>query len=147
MGPGLGGDVMAVVTLSTLAYRSLVIEKGGPGADGDSAAAGACQGVRDVADRGANVFTRDPKSGNSGAPHQAEGPSPQRLDALEHEARGLLNLIGLLSKCLGAGWGSQSERLEWRMQVADAELRLDEICQAGVPRNFDTATPGASGRP
>ena len=137
---------MAAVTLSTLAYRSLVIEAGGPGVDGDSAAAGAFQRVRVVADRGADVFTRDPAPGNPGAARPAEGPSPKRVDALEHEARGLLNLIGLLSKCLAAGWGSQSERLEWRVQVADAERRLDEICQAGVPRNFETAAPGASGR-
>ena len=53
--------------------------------------------------------------------------------AREHEARGLLNLVGLLSHCLRNAVGTDDERRQWRREVEEAAERLECFRRAGVP--------------
>jgi hypothetical protein len=62
--------------------------------------------------------------------HNAEARSA------EHEARGLINVIGLLSRCLDLGRGTEMERLSWVSQVEEAELQLERLYAAGLSRGF-----------
>ena len=52
--------------------------------------------------------------------------------AREHEARGLLNLVGLLSHCLRNAVATQDERRQWRREVEEAAERLESLRRAGV---------------
>jgi hypothetical protein len=63
---------------------------------------------------------------------------------MEHRARGLLNLIALLSRCLGSGSGSPGERGEWRTEIDEATERLEALYHSGLPRTF---LPGPPARP
>jgi hypothetical protein len=79
-------------------------------------------------------------AGRAGRP---AGGSWSRPEEREHAARGLLNLVALLTRCVEGGGGSQAERLEWRRQVADARARLEALYQSGLSRTF--LTDGAPG--
>ena len=52
--------------------------------------------------------------------------------AREHEARGLLNLVGLLSHCLRNAIATDDERRQWRREVEEAAERLESLRRAGV---------------
>ena len=131
---------MTAVTLSTLADRSLVIDDSVP-------AAGRLPG-REEGRCVAVVSDVDTKSSARPAPGVADPASARaprpvteawaRPDVREHRARGLLNLITLLTRCLESGGGSQAERLEWRRQTAEAADRLEMLYQSGLPRTFLT---------
>jgi hypothetical protein len=56
--------------------------------------------------------------------------------SVEHEARGLINAIGLLSRCLDRGAGTEMERVSWFRQIPEAEARLEKLYAAGLSRRF-----------
>jgi hypothetical protein len=55
--------------------------------------------------------------------------------ALEHEARGLLNLIVIASRCLETS-ADDGEREAWRQEIHAAREHLDGLYQAGLPLDF-----------
>ena len=63
-----------------------------------------------------------------------------RPDVMEHEARGLLNLITLLSRCLRDA-GGNAEHARWQAEVDEAKARLERLYEAGLSRTFLTDKP------
>jgi hypothetical protein len=63
------------------------------------------------------------------------------LDRMEYEARGLLNLVCFVSRCLNDSGCSQDERIRWREELDRANARLEALYRAGLPRDFLT-NPG-----
>ena len=59
----------------------------------------------------------------------------------EHEARGLLNAIGLLTRCLEAVPATEDERLGWEREIRSSRERLECLYTAGLDRNFRSAAP------
>ena len=55
--------------------------------------------------------------------------------ALEHEARGLLNLIAIALRCAD-GSAEEADREHWCREVHQARERLEGLYQAGLPREF-----------
>ena len=55
--------------------------------------------------------------------------------ALEHEARGLLNLIAIALRCLDRS-AEGGEREVWRREIQAAREQLEGLCRAGLPRDF-----------
>jgi hypothetical protein len=55
--------------------------------------------------------------------------------ALEHEARGLLNLIVIASRCL-EGSADAGEREAWHREIHAAREQLEGLCGAGLSRTF-----------
>ena len=55
---------------------------------------------------------------------------------VEHEARGLLNAVGLLNRCLAIAVATEFERSEWTREVREAQQRLEELYAEGLDRNF-----------
>jgi hypothetical protein len=70
---------------------------------------------------------------------------PRRLDAdaLEHKARGLLNLIAVVTRCAQGGGATADERREWQRQIDDATAQLEAFYAAGLSRSFMTDKPAA----
>ena len=69
--------------------------------------------------------------------------------ALEHEARGLLNLIAIASRCLER-CAEEGEREGWRREIDVARGQLEGLHRAGLPVDFPkqpSAGPRASGGP
>jgi hypothetical protein len=57
----------------------------------------------------------------------------------EHEARGLLNAMGLLTRCLAAVPATADERLGWQREICESHERLERLYAAGLDRNFRSA--------
>jgi hypothetical protein len=55
--------------------------------------------------------------------------------ALEHEARGLLNLITIASRCREAT-ADEGDRETWCREIRAARDQLEGLCRAGLRRNF-----------
>src|SRR4051812_34530752 len=55
---------------------------------------------------------------------------------VEHEARGLLNAIGLLDRCLATVVATESERLGWSRELRESQQRLEQLYAEGLDRNF-----------
>ena len=81
-----------------------------------------------------------------GCPQQAvawgQPPSTARPDAaaewasaLEHEGRGLLNLIVIASRCVERA-ADEGEREDWRREIDRTRGRLERLYEAGLPRDF-----------
>ena len=56
---------------------------------------------------------------------------PQPL-ATEHEARGLQNLVALLSHCLLKTVATDEEKRRWSCEVEEAKQRLGQLRVSGV---------------
>lgn len=131
---------MNVVTLSTLPGHSLAVQE-----TNRPAPRGRAGGGRAAAPAGSILKVRVPEAAPRPVPHPRRPAEAgmKRLDRIEHEARGLLNLVTLLSRCLqgGDGGGSADERQAWRTEVAEANERLEGLYAAGLSRTFLTAPP------
>lgn len=57
-------------------------------------------------------------------------------EAMEHRARGLLNLVVLLSRCLQSGAASPDEKIQWRLHIDEANEGLRKLYGAGLSRTF-----------
>ena len=82
-------------------------------------------------------------------PHARDDARPRRrpdADAIEHQARGLLNLIALASRCAATAGAGDDQRRAWRLEIDDANQRLEALYRAGLSRNFMTDKPGAAAR-
>ena len=69
--------------------------------------------------------------------------------ALEHEARGLLNLVAIASRCEQRS-ADEGEREQWRREISKARGRLEGLYLAGLPRDFlkeASAEAGGAVRP
>jgi hypothetical protein len=69
----------------------------------------------------------------------ARPPVVRRLQIdrhLEHEARGLLNAIALLDRCLASVVATEFERQEWTREIHESRRRLEELYAKGLDRNF-----------
>jgi hypothetical protein len=60
------------------------------------------------------------------------GPS----HSVEHEARGLLNVIMLASHCLRRGTTTDEERRAWRDEIAGAVEQLERLHRQGTAGEF-----------
>jgi hypothetical protein len=60
--------------------------------------------------------------------------------AAEHEARGLLNLIVLVERCVKNGVGA-AHAVQWARDAASAREQLERLYAGGLPRGFMHATP------
>ena len=58
---------------------------------------------------------------------------------VEHEARGLLNAIGLLDRCLASVVATEFERQEWTREIQASRQRLEELYAEGLDRSFHVA--------
>ena len=77
------------------------------------------------------------------APHPQDGRTlsnhfPRSIEriAAEHKARGLLQLIELVTRCLECGAGTEKDVEPWARAVADAQEELAILYRAGLPRGF-----------
>jgi hypothetical protein len=80
-----------------------------------------------------------PKAAAAREEAAARPPVVRRLQIdrhLEHEARGLLNAIGLLDRCLASVVATDFEREEWTREIREARHRLDALYAEGLDRNF-----------
>lgn len=62
-------------------------------------------------------------------------PSPHHPSGhgdMENEARGLLNVIVLVSHCLRIVVGTEDERRQWRAEIAAAAEQLERLRSAGT---------------
>ena len=55
---------------------------------------------------------------------------------VEHEARGLLNAIGLLQHCLAGVVATEAERQGWTREINEARQQLERLYAEGLDRNF-----------
>jgi hypothetical protein len=60
--------------------------------------------------------------------------------AAKHEARGLLNLIVLVERCVKDGVGA-AYAVQWARDAASAREQLERLYAGGLPRGFMHATP------
>lgn len=65
----------------------------------------------------------------------SDTPSVERI-AAEHEARGLLNLIALVTWCLDAGGLEEPRAQQFGRARAEAADGLARLYGAGLPRDF-----------
>jgi len=128
---------MTATTLSTLKNVPLVVEG--------------------LADRHRNRFAAGVAELSDAPPHRVirlcppppasarEQRPPRRLDAdtIEHKARGLLNLIALVTRCAGAEGATPADRRDWRRQLDDANEQLEAFYLAGLSRTFMSDKPAA----
>ena len=64
---------------------------------------------------------------------------PRANGRAECEARGLLNLIALATRCLANGSNARTDESErWRAEVEHAQARLEALYASGLPRDFLT---------
>ena len=56
------------------------------------------------------------------------------FDATDHETRGLMNLVTLLSHCLLKSAATEGEKRGWRREVDEAARRLQELRLGLRPR-------------
>jgi hypothetical protein len=56
--------------------------------------------------------------------------------AAEHEARGLLNVLALATRCVESGACGAGGPQEWVRDKADALERLERLYDEGLPRDF-----------
>jgi hypothetical protein len=79
-----------------------------------------------------------------GVPVREQRP-PRRLDAdsLEHKARGLLNLIAMVTRCAEGDGATAEDRRDWRRQIERANEQLETLYGAGLSRSFMTDRPAA----
>ena len=70
-------------------------------------------------------------------------PRRPSADALEHKARGLLNLVALLTRCAEVDGATDEDRREWRRQIDEANEVLEALYRAGLSRGFMTDRPAA----
>ena len=68
-------------------------------------------------------------------PAAAAARTALRAAALEHEARGLINLIVIASRCMEHS-AEGDDREGWRWEIHAAAERLEALYRAGLPRNF-----------
>ena len=54
----------------------------------------------------------------------------------EHEARGLLNAIVLLTRCVATVPATEQERAEWGREICWSNEQLERLYAAGLDRNF-----------
>lgn len=59
-----------------------------------------------------------------------------RVDAIEHEARGLLNLIGFVDRCLQSSLLSAGDHARWCRDRNQAIERLEVLYRAGLSPDF-----------
>lgn len=136
---------MTAVTLSTLACNSPIIRD-------VKSAAGCGRGapyIRHSAEEaGKRIWKVSAPDAPDGGCHAAreDGVGPKGPDAKRHAARGLLNLITLLSRCLDGGSGTAEDYRDWTQAVAAAQDQLEALYQSGLPRTFlQESTPAAVG--
>lgn len=134
-------DVMTAITLSSLSYHSLFIQETAPVATGGRDTPQACRGTAAREDQVLEVSAQSVAPTPGPAAPTPSAVRPQDMDRMEHRARGLLNLIALLSRCLAGGSGSPAERGEWRNEIDEASERLEALYDAGLPRTFLPGPP------
>ena len=132
---------MIAGTLSTI-RPSLVpprFEHGRPA--GEGAGTGAAYPTRLNPDEVFQVSTAPAEYRHGPAPAARAAAAPCRAaDRMEFEARGLLNLIGFVTRCLDGGAGAtHEERQRWRRQIENSNARLESLYEAGLPRDFLSA--------
>ena len=76
-----------------------------------------------------------PPVGRQDAAHPAPHPA-------EHEARGLLNAVVLLMRCLAVVPATEGERADWLREIRDANERLEQFYAAGLERGFHLVRRG-----
>ena len=64
-----------------------------------------------------------------------EQDSIERI-AAEHEARGLLNVVVLVERCIESDASKGAGPHQWRRERADALERLERLYARGLPRDF-----------
>lgn len=132
---------MTAVTLSTIGFRTSGV--------GEEAA--------EVVGRGAIVGQREfpvvvetlvnlpaPETARAGAPtgdRVHAGRGGRSSDDLEHQARGLLNLVAMVSRCLQDETATPGERRQWLDEVGHANERLEALYRSGLSREFLTRAP------
>ena len=67
--------------------------------------------------------------------------------AAEHEARGLLNVLVLVARCLEPDVGPPPMGQQWERDRAQAQERLEQLYAAGLPRDFLLAPPALASEP
>ena len=128
---------MTAVTLSTIGFRT----------------SGVGEGAAEVVGRGAIVGQREfpvvvetlvslqaGETARAGDRVHA-GRGGRSSDDLEHRARGLLNLVAMVSRCLQDETATPDERREWLDEVAYANERLEALYRSGLSREFLTKSP------
>ena len=73
--------------------------------------------------------------------HDAAG---RQREALEHKARGLLNLVAMVSRCLEDETATPAEREQWREEIRQAGEKLEALYRGGLSRTFLTKPPAAA---
>ena len=130
---------MTAVTLSTIGFRT----------------SGSGEQAAEVVARGAVVGERQfpvvvetlvkvPVPGTARAGDRVD-PAPGAVRRggkdVEHEARGLLNLVALVSRCLADGAATPDERRQWLGELEKANERLEVLYRSGLSREFLSASP------
>src|SRR5688500_2894485 len=128
---------MTAVTLSTIGFRTSGV--------GEEAA--------EIVGRGAIVGQREfpvvvetlvnvPAPGRARAGDRVHArPGRRSSDDLEHQARGLLNLVAMVSRCLQDETATPDERRQWLDEVGHANERLEALYRSGLSREFLTRSP------
>ena len=136
---------MAAVTVSSLSHHSFVVQENVLPAPRTGAAPGHVPGgAPKRADKVLAVRPRDAAPRRDACAPRPADAGMRRLDRMEYEARGLLNLVTLLSRCLQDGAVSAAERRGWRAEVWEANERLEALYLAGLSRTFLTDPPPKS---
>ena len=86
-----------------------------------------------------------PRAGEAGVPGAAVPAMPPAgphdcPQSAEHEARGLLNAVVLLRRCLAVVPATEGERSDWLREIREAGERLEQLYAAGLDRGFHIAT-------
>ena len=132
---------MTAVTLSTIGFRT----------------SGVGEEVAEVVGRGAIVGQREfpvvvetlvnvPATATATATARAgdrlpAAPLRRSGEELEHRARGLLNLIAMVSRCLQDGESTPDERRQWLEELGHANERLEALYSSGLSREFLSKSP------
>lgn len=130
---------MTAVTLSTIGFRTSVLGEEA----GEVVARGAIVGERQfpvVVQTLVNVPAVPPdRAGERVQP--GPGGERRRGDDLEHRARGLLNLVALVSRLLRDEAATADERRQWLEDLDCAKERLEALYRAGLSREFLSKSP------
>jgi hypothetical protein len=133
---------MTAVTLSTIGFRTSVVGEEAA----EVVARGAIVGERRfpvVVETLVNV----PAVGSTRAGERVQpGHGGGRRGGVdpEHQARGLLNLVALVSRLLRDGAATPDERRQWLEDLEGANERLEALYRAGLSREFMSTAPATT---
>ena len=133
---------MTAVTLSTIGFRTSVVGEEAV----EVVARGAIVGERQfpvVVETLVNVPAVPTAPGG-----ERVQPGPEcgrrRGEDREHRARGLLNLITLVSRCLRDDAATPDERRQWLEDLECANERLEALYRSGLSREFLAKAPATA---